>query len=1093
MRLFCFFIIFLFSLNSIVSQDTWEYYAQDFWTQDIQIIGDNVWIGNPTALHILDIETGEGHKLQSVNSQLRGSFIKEILPAGDHVWIALESGGIARFTFGESDEGGTWDQFYAPIDGTQDTVHRARNLMEDKDGTLWFDMGWAGKMLLYSIKDDILIDHSNFSTEEAFLQTCHGNQMIFYRTGNNSLHVFNTETLESTAIPLPLSNLEVYSFTAFHDELYVSFSDDLGNNSIYRYNDTWMKIADTETLYYIENCIKGANRMWYSGKNDEPEFTAISATSVDTFTLEDLAVPGTIEGDATKIINEDETGRIWMSSYSINTPDKQDVHIYSVLNNNVQEYNVNHSNFRNSVSIDEKARFDCDGNLIIVGLTTVQIFHPDSSKIIIVNEDRSNGDLVAVSLDESSCRYYVAQDGGFLGPSYVYMFENNISVDTIVIENNGISSIHKSTNGNLYVGLGQSGVAVYDEENNFINKITVHFQNPESTLLNYIYDIKEFENGEITFGTFASLVILKDGIWSTYDKSNSPIGSESVINPYIDKDGNILVQFQGGVYKYTGLEWEYTAFFNPFVDFISSFHQDISGNYWLGTQNNGLLFWNGFDYLQFDIMSSAMPSNSIRNIIPHPDTGDLWILSNRGIIIYNRDVSNYQNGIFGKTFYDASQNMIYDVGTDTGLEGVAISINDEITVFSDINGNYSFYDEDNSFISIECLPKEEFEFTTSSIIDTFLSNEDLRSLNFGFWNEIEDLDVEMNIEIGPLVCSTEVPIWITIKNPGWNTVNGQAKLILPPEINILSTIPDADELNNNEVSWNFDNLNFNEQRSFYAVVEGPSVEELMEELDSTDTVFIPIKAELSYNGKTIEQTREELFLCSYDPNDKISSSVGSSVENFSLLEDALEFTIRFQNEGNYKATNVIITDTLDYQLDIETFELLGSSHLVNTQLNNISNELIFRFSDIDLPPKSENEAGSQGFVKYRIAAKEGLPINTLILNQAAIYFDSNAPIFTNRTENILVDELPIISSVEENFIHSVYRIAPNPFKNVTTISSNVSIRELSILDINGAIILHSTDLMTKLQDIDLGQFPSGIYFVKVATSDEVKTFKIIKI
>jgi hypothetical protein len=63
----------------------------------------------------------------------------------------------------------------------------------------------------------------------------------------------------------------------------------------------------------------------------------------------------------------------------------------------------------------------------------------------------------------------------------------------------------------------------------------------------------------------------------------------------------------------------------------------------------------------------------------------------------------------------------------------------------------------------------------------------------------------------------------------------------------------------------------------------------------------------------------------------------------------------------------------------------------------------FTFNDIYLPDATNNEPDSHGFVVYEVQLFPGVDPNEVVLNQAAIYFDSNPAIVTNETYHTIFD------------------------------------------------------------------------------------------
>jgi uncharacterized repeat protein (TIGR01451 family) len=105
-------------------------------------------------------------------------------------------------------------------------------------------------------------------------------------------------------------------------------------------------------------------------------------------------------------------------------------------------------------------------------------------------------------------------------------------------------------------------------------------------------------------------------------------------------------------------------------------------------------------------------------------------------------------------------------------------------------------------------------------------------------------------------------------------------------------------------------------------------------------------------------------------------------------DDWFTYTIHFQNTGNAPAFNIRLRDTLDANLDINSFEVRGYSHPAQISLN--GNILTVRFNNIMLPDSTTDYEGSMGYFQYRIKPLPNLPLGTQIENTAYIYFDYNA-------------------------------------------------------------------------------------------------------
>ncbi|MFK7749599.1 MAG: thrombospondin type 3 repeat-containing protein, partial [Kordia sp.] len=147
----------------------------------------------------------------------------------------------------------------------------------------------------------------------------------------------------------------------------------------------------------------------------------------------------------------------------------------------------------------------------------------------------------------------------------------------------------------------------------------------------------------------------------------------------------------------------------------------------------------------------------------------------------------------------------------------------------------------------------------------------------------------------------------------------------------------------------------------------------------------------------------QVVLSSYDPNDKTVLE-GEHV----LIENAgeyLHYVIRFQNEGTSPAVNIRIVDLMSNLIDWDTFEPVDASHNYSVALVTGDNpELEFFFNDIYLPDSTTDEPNSHGYIAFRVKPKSTVQVGDIIDNRAAIYFDFNAPIITNKTETRIVED-----------------------------------------------------------------------------------------
>ncbi|MEI6489476.1 MAG: T9SS type A sorting domain-containing protein [Bacteroidota bacterium] len=224
---------------------------------------------------------------------------------------------------------------------------------------------------------------------------------------------------------------------------------------------------------------------------------------------------------------------------------------------------------------------------------------------------------------------------------------------------------------------------------------------------------------------------------------------------------------------------------------------------------------------------------------------------------------------------------------------------------------------------------------------------------------------------------------------------------------------------------------------------------------------------------------------SSDPNFKETYPVNVPLG----FNDYFYYTIHFQNVGTAAAANIHLRDTLDTNLDLNTFEVIGYSHPNTTWLTN--RNLSVYFTNINLPNIASDFNGSQGYIQYRIKPKSNRPAGTQVHNKASIYFDYNAAVVTNTTLNQFATNIGIS---EISGAQAQVAIFPNPSNGKFAIeidNTNNQNFKIEVTNLLGELV-YQAEIHTAKSEIDLTNQSCGIYFVRVIGRTHTLNQKVIK-
>lgn len=221
----------------------------------------------------------------------------------------------------------------------------------------------------------------------------------------------------------------------------------------------------------------------------------------------------------------------------------------------------------------------------------------------------------------------------------------------------------------------------------------------------------------------------------------------------------------------------------------------------------------------------------------------------------------------------------------------------------------------------------------------------------------------------------------------------------------------------------------------------------------------------------------------FDPNDKQGFPQGVGTAHHIPKNTPIDYQIRFQNTGTDTAFFIKILDTLSAAFDVKTLRVRGASHPFSYQIL-ANNVLQFVFPNIMLPDSNVNERASHGYVRFTIAPLSDLPNETLVSNQAGIYFDFNPPIITNRTWHTIGEQYLKISNV--SFVRGLdLDVFPNPSHSTAVFylkTADILQGQLYLYDAQGRLQLRQP-FGANLFDVNVSTLGAGLYYFRLVSDN----------
>lgn len=462
------------------------------------------------------------------------------------------------------------------------------------------------------------------------------------------------------------------------------------------------------------------------------------------------------------------------------------------------------------------------------------------------------------------------------------------------------------------------------------------------------------------------------------------------------------------------------------------------------------------------------------------ETNKVYWFRNQGVVT---------NEIYGKVLIDRDANGCDS--NDIVASGLLLNTTDGVNSYSTFtlgNGSYNLFPGEGSYQTkiIGGLP-DYYISTPVSQTSAFVGVGKKDQVNYCLKpvGEINDLEVSIYPALDNPRPGFNTSYQIIYKNKGTMQLDGNIEMAYDSgKLQFLSADQTVSSSSAGKLTFNYAGLKPFETKviNLKFKVYAPPVTNINDVLTASVTVS-PVSNDATADDNTF--VLRQTVIGSYDPND-ISVLEGDKLL-LADIDEYLHYIIRFQNTGTASAINVRVDNRLDDKLDWNSLQIENASHAMQAKIKNGKN-ISFIFSEIHLPDSTHNEPDSHGYIMYKIKPKTNVVVGNVFSNKADIVFDFNPAIITNTVTTEIVNPVMAVYSQPKTRLFAVF---PNPVADKATIQGKEVIRKVILLNSAGQI-LKTTAGNKNDMEIDLSDFPGGVYFLEVHAVGTKETIKIIR-
>ncbi len=456
----------------------------------------------------------------------------------------------------------------------------------------------------------------------------------------------------------------------------------------------------------------------------------------------------------------------------------------------------------------------------------------------------------------------------------------------------------------------------------------------------------------------------------------------------------------------------------------------------------------------------------------------LYVLSPHNTIYKSISPTVEKHFVLGYVFYDENENCLYD-SSEIKLENWELQLSGDtlLNVTTDIKGKYLFNLADGDYnLSITIPNDASWKSCVNNFHLTLESNQfDSTFVLFPVKTLPNCPKMEIEATATAIRRCENNSYTISYQNIGQDSSTNNKILIEFDSILVFTkaSIPPSVK-DENIIEFKIKDLDVNEngnlELEFYLPCEA-----------KVGQRYCLISKIVNVDCEDSEIVSDTLCLTSIDQRISLAKTAfiqEDQITEFVEPNKMITYRIEFQNTGFDTINNIKILDTISSFLDIQTLDIVNSSH--SNEWKIIDDTLLeVSFENILLPDSTTSNSESIGFVDFDIMQKKDLPINTVIENQGWIEFSSHYP--KNKT-NLLVLMVKKPDGTEDICDTFNINVFPQPFSTKAKINiTDYNLSEPVLFEVYNSLgkKIHSEIVKSAEFDFYRNHLPSGIYYLTI--------------